>query len=221
MSAEPADVQVSGVTVKFRAGRERLTLNYRDFSLAAGDHAVVLGPSGSGKTTLLHLLAGLITPASGSIRVGTHQLDRMSERARDRYRARTIGYLFQDFHLQPDFTAAENVILGLGLAGVPASERPDRAGSALAAVDLAGHAGRPVRRMSTGERQRVALARAVAHSPGLLLADEPTAHLDRSRAEAALSLLKDTARRLNVSLLVATHDPLVMDAFTHRIEVAS
>ena len=225
-TAEPhnpvaADIEVAGLSARFRLGRERIRLSYADFSVGAGEQAVITGPSGSGKSTLLHLLAGLIPAASGTIRVGAHQLDRMGERARDAYRARNIGYLFQDFHLQPDFTAAENIVLGLGLAGVAAAERRGRALQVLERVDLKRHAHRPVRRMSTGERQRVALARSVAHRPGLLLADEPTAHLDRTRADQAMELLRETAAGLGISLLVATHDPAVMDTFDKRIEVGA
>lgn len=200
--------------------RDRIALGYPDFSVAAGEHVALTGPSGSGKSTLLHVIAGLLVPQQGSVTVGGNVISSLGERQRDRFRARTVGYLFQDFHLTPDYTARENVILGLGLAGVPAAERNARADEVLAAVDMDAAARRPVRRMSTGERQRVALARAVAHRPQLLLADEPTAHLDRDRAAGALALLRNTATSLGVSLLVVTHDPLVMNALPRSIELS-
>lgn len=210
-------LQVSGLKVEFR--RDRITLDYPDFTVETGGQVALTGPSGSGKSTLLHAIAGLLVPAQGSIKVGDVEVNRLGERQRDRFRAQSIGYLFQDFYLTPDYTARENVILGLGLAGVPASERNARAQEVLAAVDIDASARRHIRRMSTGERQRVALARAVAHKPKLLLADEPTAHLDRSRAASALQLLRDTAESLGISLLVVTHDPLVIDALPRGIEL--
>src|SRR5690554_1625475 len=100
-----AFLSVSGVRVEFR--RDRVALEYPDFELGAGEQAALTGPSGSGKSTLLHAIAGLLTPQTGTIRVGTVTVNGLGERARDRFRASRIGYLFQDFHLTPDYTAIE------------------------------------------------------------------------------------------------------------------
>lgn len=208
---------VTGLRVEFR--RDRVALTYPDFTLQPGEQAALTGPSGSGKSTLLNVIAGLLVPRKGTVTLGDTVVNRQGERARDRFRSRRIGYLFQDFHLIPDYTAVENVILGLGLAGVPKNQWQEQARTVLQAVDVDAGTSRHVRRMSTGERQRVALARALAHKPDILLADEPTAHLDRNRAESAINLLRDTAGSLGIGLLIVTHDPLVMDAIPRGIEL--
>ncbi len=201
--------------VRHQYGAE-VALEYPDFRLEQGHQMTITGPSGSGKTTLLHFVAGLIRPSSGSVTVNDLDLTRLSESQRDHFRSRTIGYVFQDFHLMDGYTALENVLLGLGLAS---RQNRARALEVLNLVGLSKRTGHTSRQLSTGERQRVALARAVAHTPKILLADEPTAHLDRARGTAALDLLKSTASSIGASLLVVTHDELVMDAFERRLEV--
>lgn len=212
-------VELRGVRHAFGRGRDPVRLTFPDLDLAPGDHAVVIGPSGSGKTTLLHLLAGLLVASEGTVRVAGRDLATLSEPGRDRYRAASVGYVFQDFHLIDGYTALENVVVGLGLAGVRGAERIARARRALERLGLGGRLQHLPRRLSTGERQRVALARAVAHGPALLLADEPTAHLDRARATDAMALLREVAAELNAVLLVATHDPWVVDGFDRRVEM--
>jgi len=201
--------------IQHRYGAE-VALEYPDFTLEQGGQMVVTGPSGSGKTTLLHFVAGLIRPSSGSVTVNGQDITRLSESERDRFRSRNIGYVFQDFHLMDGYTALENVLLGLGLAS---KQNRERALEVLNLVGLSKRTGHTSRQLSTGERQRVALARAVAHKPKILLADEPTAHLDRERAEGALELLGSTASSIGASLLVVTHDELVMEVFPRRLEV--
>jgi putative ABC transport system ATP-binding protein len=212
-------VELRGVRHAFRRGRDPVRLTFPDVDLAPGDHAVVIGPSGSGKTTLLHLLAGLLVASEGTVRVAGRVLASLTEPGRDRYRAASVGYVFQDFHLIDGYTALENVVVGLGLAGVRGPERAARARRTLERLGLGGRLQHPPRRLSTGERQRVALARAVAHGPALLLADEPTAHLDRARATDAMALLREVAVDLNAVLLVATHDPWVVEGFDRRVEM--
>lgn len=189
------------------------------FSLDRGESLAVVGPSGSGKTTLLHLLAGLRVASSGRVEVDGQNLAQLSEAARDRFRAQKVGYIFQDFYLQEGYTALENVLLGLGIAGTRGSQAVRQAREVLGQVGLSHRLHHTPRRLSTGERQRVALARAIAHRPKLLLADEPTAHLDRSRTEEALKLLIETVEGVGATLVVATHDPVVMQAFPKQVEV--
>jgi putative ABC transport system ATP-binding protein len=193
-----------------------VSLQYPDFSLEAGEQMVITGPSGSGKTTLLHFIAGLRKPIRGKIVLDTLEVTALSENALDAFRAQNIGYMFQDFHLMEGFTALENVVLGLGLSS---KRNKDRALEVLNLVGLAQRVSHIPRKLSTGERQRVALARAIAHRPKLLLADEPTAHLDRKRAVEALELLKSTASQIGASLIVVTHDPLVIGTFERKLEV--
>jgi putative ABC transport system ATP-binding protein len=196
-----------------------VSLPLPDVNLAKGESLLVKGPSGSGKTTLLHLLAGLRVASQGLIEVDGNNLARLSEAARDRFRAERVGYIFQDFYLQDGYTALENVLLGLGIAGLRGSSAMRRAREVLEQVGLGQRLHHIPRRLSTGERQRLALARAIAHRPRLLLADEPTAHLDRKRAKATLTLLTETAQSVGATLIVATHDPLVMQAFPRQVEV--
>ena len=211
-----AEVCLRGVLYRYG---EDVTLCFPDLEIPSGEQAVLLGPSGSGKTTLLHLLAGLRVPSAGEVWVDGRNLATLSEAQRDAYRREQVGYLFQDFYLMEGYTALENVLLGLGIAGVRGARALRQATEILRAVGLGHRLSHPPKRLSTGERQRVALARAVAHRPRLLLADEPTAHLDRSRAATALDLLTQTAKTLGATLVVATHDPWVMERFSLRWEL--
>ena len=211
-----ADVRLLGVTQRFG---EDVTVRFPDLELSWGEQVALLGPSGSGKTTLLHLLAGLRLPSEGEVWVGGVNLAALSEAQRDAYRRKEVGYLFQDFYLVEGYTALENVLLGLGVAGIRGPGAQARAVGVLNELGLGHRLSHPPNRLSTGERQRVALARAVAHRPRLLLADEPTAHLDRTRAATALELLAQTATALEALLIVATHDPWVIERFPRRIEL--
>ena len=194
-----------------------VALTYPDLHLKAGEMLAITGPSGTGKTTLLHLLAGLLRPTSGEVHYGTLNLVGASETARERFRRRNVGYVFQDFHLMPGLSALENVELGLRVAG--ANQPHLRAQETLKRLDLGHRLNQRPGQLSTGERQRVAVARAVAHRPGLLLVDEPTAHLDRNRAGAAMNLLLEAAAGLGATLIVVTHDPLVADSLPTRLEL--
>ena len=214
--------QLSVTGLRLRHGPE-VTLSFPDFEVGQGEHLALVGPSGAGKTTLLHLIAGLLRPDSGRERDlrRPELISALSEAQRDAYRARSVGYVFQDFHLMPGYSALENVVLGLGLAGMRGPAARTRAAEVLTTLGLGSRLRHAPRQLSTGERQRVALARAVAHRPALLLADEPTAHLDRQRAAQAVRLLQDTAAALGSTLMTVTHDLLVMDAFSRRIEIGT
>ncbi|WP_018467749.1 ABC transporter ATP-binding protein [Calidithermus timidus] len=211
-----ADVIMRGVSQRFS---QDLQIRLPDLELSWGQQVALLGPSGSGKTTLLHLLAGLRLPSRGEVWVEGRNLSRLTEAERDAYRRTKVGYLFQDFHLVEGYTALENVLLGLGIAGIRGKAAQGEALAVLRGLGLEHRLSHTPKRLSTGERQRVALARAVAHRPRLLLADEPTAHLDRARAAAALDLLIQTALSLGALLVVATHDPWVMARFPQQIEL--
>lgn len=212
--------QLTVQNVTHRYGPE-VTLAFPSFEVGKGEQLALVGPSGAGKTTLLHLIAGLLRPDTGQISFDGQTISALSESGRDAYRALSVGYVFQDFHLMPGYSALENVLLGLGLAGMRGPQARERAAEVLTELGLVARLRHTPRQLSTGERQRVALARAVAHRPALLLADEPTAHLDRARGVQALKLLQDTAAGLGATLIVVTHDPLVMDAFERLIEVGA
>ncbi|MFN3597309.1 MAG: ABC transporter ATP-binding protein [Rubricoccaceae bacterium] len=193
-------------------------LTVPELHVGQGGRALVLGPSGSGKTTLLHVLAGLLRPTEGHVEVAGQDLLALSEAARDRFRGRHIGIVFQRLHLVGALTVAQNVRLARTLAGLPPDET--RLRQTLAALELEDRANAFPHQLSAGQQQRVAIARAVANAPRVLLADEPTASLDDARAEAVLALLVAQAEATGATLLVATHDRRIMGAFPLRFDLA-
>ncbi len=190
-----------------------------DLTLNANEELALVGPSGSGKTTLLHVLAGLLRPAEGEVEIAGEALTTMPQGRLEAFRAQHVGLVFQDFHLIDGYTALENVVVALAAAGVPIGEAKSRARRLLSDLGLGHRLSHLPKRLSTGERQRVAIARATAANPVVLLADEPTANLDRERGEAALRLLRDVARRADAALVVSTHDPAVKEMFTEVVEL--
>jgi ABC-type lipoprotein export system ATPase subunit len=183
------------------------------FSLAAEEQVAVRGASGSGKTTFLNLIAGILRADRGAIVLDGQALTSLSESGRDRLRARTLGYVFQNFNLLQGYTALENVLLPLHFAGVSGHESRERAAALLDRVGLGSKKNNRPRALSVGEQQRVALARAVACRPSVLLADEPTANLDPENAVRALALLRDIATESGSTLVVVTHDDRVKAEF--------
>jgi putative ABC transport system ATP-binding protein len=191
-------------------GGRKLIVDVPEFSLAAGRQLALRGESGSGKTTFLHLIAGILAADGGSIRLGDQDMAGLGEPARDRLRARTIGYVFQTFNLLQGYTCLENVLLGMSFG--PGADRA-RATAILRRVGLGDRLHHYPRQLSTGQQQRVAVARAMANHPSLVLADEPTGNLDRRNAVEALALIRETCRETGAALLLVTHDPAVLGAF--------
>ena len=180
-----------------------------------GGRLLVLGDSGSGKTTLLHVLAGVLRPDAGRVEVAGQDLYALSEAERDRFRGRHLGLVFQRLHLLGALTVAQNLRLAPALAGLPVEEA--RVREVLAVLDLSEKADAHPRALSVGQQQRVAIGRAVMNRPRVLLADEPTAALDDRRAAAVLDLLVSQAEAHGATLVVATHDRRIMDAFDTRL----
>ena len=191
-----------------------------DLRLEAGEELVLVGPSGSGKSTALHALAGLVT-VRGEANCAGLDLTNATLAQLETHRAKSVGLLFQDFHLLEGYTALENVIAALGLSGMEIRAATLEARGLLERVGLAHRAHQTGARLSTGERQRVALARALAVKPKIILADEPTAHLDAARAADALRLLRELRAELGAALLIATHDPMVIAALPHHVTISS
>ena len=187
---------------KGRAARR--VLDGADIELHAGELVALVGPSGSGKSTLLHLLGGLDRPDSGSIEVAGRQLDRESERGLTELRRRDVGFVFQFFHLIPELTGEENVLLPARLR-TNGGGAPGRARRLIAELGLAEAARRRPAELSGGEQQRLSIARALVNDPRLLLADEPTGNLDQESGHHVLSLLRQVAEGDRAVLLV-THD---------------
>jgi putative ABC transport system ATP-binding protein len=209
-------IALRGVVHRYGAST---VLELAQWSAAAGERWLVLGPSGSGKTTLLHILAGLVRPAAGEVRI--YQKDILSLRgaALDRWRGATVGIVLQALHLVPHLSVRDNLRLAQYLAHLPQDDAA--ISEALAALGVAGKAARRPGELSQGERQRVAVARAVVNGPKLLLADEPTANLDDAAAASAVELLLAEAERRAATLVVATHDARVKAKFRDRLELAA
>ncbi|WP_047395157.1 ABC transporter ATP-binding protein [Chitinibacter sp. ZOR0017] len=173
---------------------------------------VLSGPSGSGKTTLLNLIGALDRPTSGEIILNGQPLSRLNDDQLADFRARQIGFIFQNFNLLPVLSAYENVEYPLILAKVPPQVRRNRVMELLAAVGLADKAQHRPGQLSGGQRQRVAIARALATNAQWILADEPTANLDQATGAAIIALMRQMQRDLQVSFIFSSHDPQVLAA---------
>jgi putative ABC transport system ATP-binding protein len=208
-------IKLRGVTKDYERGDEVLrVLDDVDFDVPEGSFEALMGPSGSGKTTLLNLLAGLDRPTKGSLEVRTARLDQMSDGELARWRANTVGFVFQSYNLLPVLTAAENVELPLLLTPVPGSERRKRAEVALKIVGLENRMSHYPRQLSGGQEQRVAIARAIVNDPALIVADEPTGDLDRASADEILRLLERLNSELKKTIVMVTHDPAAAERAT-------
>ncbi|MDQ1077690.1 ATP-binding cassette domain-containing protein [Pseudoroseomonas cervicalis] len=205
-------VALDGVSYAYGSGElRRPVLREVDLRVAPGEIVLLTGPSGSGKTTLLTLVGALRAMQQGSARVLGQELAGATERQRVTLRRR-IGFIFQAHNLLGFLTARQNVAMALEMAAeLPEAERLDRADAMLEAVGLAEHRHKPPAQLSGGQRQRVAVARALVGAPGLILADEPTAALDKASGQEVVQLMRDLARRRSVAILLVTHDPRILD----------
>ncbi len=201
-------VELTGVHLHLAsAGGEVNILRGLDLSVTAGETIGVVGPSGSGKSTMMMIIAGLERPTSGTVRVAGNDLARLNEDALALFRRRSVGIVFQAFHLVPTMTAVENVAVPLEFARV--AEAFDRAQASLETVGLGNRLAHYPAQLSGGEQQRVAIARAFATEPALLLADEPTGNLDGETSEQVIDVLFEQAERNATTLLLITHDTTI------------
>ncbi len=215
-------LHLANVTVSFPQprGQFQTVLDIGQFDIAPGASCGIAGPSGSGKTTLLHVLCGLLTPERGIVQWGADDFASLGESERDAWRRRNLGLVFQDFHLVPELSALANVLLPFSF-GTP---RPP-VGIAARAREMLRELGiaEPDRRaalLSRGEQQRVAIIRALLPRPRVLIADEPTASLDRANADVIAALLSEQALALGATFIAVSHDPVLLGRMdqTWRIE---
>jgi putative ABC transport system ATP-binding protein len=211
MSAAPPVLELDRVGKRFRPDGPAL-FEQLDFTLRAGEYVAIMGESGVGKSTLLNVIAGLDRIDSGQLRIDGTDIARLDDDALTLLRRRTMGFIFQAFHVLPFLRVLQNVVLPLDLLGTgDEASRRVHALDLLDRVGLRGFEHRYPRELSGGELQRVAIARALVHGPRLVLADEPTGNLDARTAAQVLALLRDQLRAAGASGILITHSPLAAD----------
>jgi putative ABC transport system ATP-binding protein len=210
MAAERAVLRLENLSKGYRADRAPIFEGLH-LELKPGEYLAIMGESGVGKSTLLNLLAGLDAPTTGRIALEDVDLSELDDDERTLLRRRSVGFVFQAFHVLPYLTAAQNVALPLQLLHVPESQRTLRTAQMLSAVGLSAAAGRYARELSGGEVQRVAIARALVHQPRLVLADEPTGNLDPRTAGQILALLRDQIKANAAAGVLITHSRAAAD----------
>lgn len=214
-------LELDRVVKRYRDGTE--TINAVDgvsLTVEPGQFVALYGPSGSGKTTLLMMAAGLSRPDAGSVRLAGREISSLSPAESARFRREEVGIVFQSFHLMPAASALDNAMLKLGSLGLTPGQARERARPWLERLGLAKRMAHMPSEMSMGERQRVVIARALTTRPRLLLADEPTGHLDSKRGREVLQILAEVGSEENIPILLVTHDPnaraFVSDVYTLR-----
>ena len=215
-----AMVVVDHVNMVYRTGPiEVHALKDTTFTVPRGQMLAVRGRSGSGNTTLLNLIGGLDEPESGRVEVDGHEVTALDENGLLALRRNTVGFVFQSFGLIPVLSAAENIGVPMRLVRLSATERDDRVQLLLGLVGLSEHANQRPYELSGGQQQRVAIARALANRPQLLIADEPTGQLDSQTGRSIMQLIQALVRSQNVTAIVATHDPVLLNLADRVIEL--
>ena len=210
-------VEVHGLTKVYgRGATQVIALRGVELSVPAGSLAMIVGPSGCGKTTLISVVAGILDPSDGSCRVLGTDPARMADLDRTAWRARNVGFVFQQFNLLPTLTAAENAAVPLMILGWEWSAAVAEARAALDRLGLSGRGDSLPSELSGGQQQRVAIARALVHRPRLVVCDEPTSALDHDTGQHVMELFREVADRHELTLVVVTHDARIY-RFADRI----
>lgn len=210
------DTVLSSIELSYKYPKG-LHLNFPNIHIEKGQHALLLGDSGTGKTTLLHLLSGLLQPSTGDVILMGQNIAVLNGSRLDAYRAKNMGFIFQEAHLLRNLTVVENIKLAQSLAKLPVDEHAIF--QLLDQLQIKDKATSLPNQLSRGQKQRVAIARALINRPSLLLADEPTASLDDKNTELVLHLLFNLAKHYSSTLLIATHDKRIKDQFTNTYQL--
>lgn len=216
-----SSTMIRGEQLHYRYPEGEFCLQVPLLSISRGESVAIIGPSGSGKTTLLNLLAGIIVPDDGVIRINETTVSELDDASRRDFRIKNLGLVFQEFELLEYLNVVDNVLLPfrISTALIWRSEVRDRAEGLLEQVGLAGKRHRHPSQLSQGERQRVALCRALLPEPLVILADEPTGNLDPVNRDLVIAMMSDYARTNQSTLVTVTHEHDQLDHFQRTIDV--
>lgn len=206
MTAESPIIELKNLTKIYKDGTEFHALDNVNLKIERGEFVAIVGPSGSGKSTLMHLIGLLDTPSSGTLLIDRNDVTKMSDKERSEMRNRMLGFVFQYHHLLPDFTALENVMMPLLIAGKNRKEAMETAKKLLKEVGLEDRMDHRPNELSGGQNQRVAIARALSCSPAIVLGDEPTGNLDTKTGDMIYELLRHLNNEYNQTFIVVTHN---------------
>ena len=213
-------LEIEGVSKKYKNGNSMTTaLKHVSFSLKDGESMAVVGPSGSGKSTFLNIIGGLDKPTEGKVIINGKDITKLNDAELSKFRNKTIGFIFQFFNLQDYLKSYENVMIPLLLAGMDAKEAKLKAISLLEKMHMLNRIEYYPKQLSGGEMQRVAVARSLANDPKILLADEPTANLDKASKNNVLDLFDEICGN-GVSVVMITHDPSVSSRFKNIMQIS-
>jgi len=214
------DIELKQINKTYTKGNNKVVV-HNDFNLTikSGEFVALMGPSGCGKTTLLHLIGGLDKPSAGEVTIADIRIDKLTEAELTRWRAATVGFIFQSHHLLPVLNAEANVELPLMLTHLTKTQRKKHIEAALSLVSMSERAKHLPSELSGGQEQRVAIARAIVSDPKILLCDEPTGNLDRQTADEILSLLAILNKQYNKTIIMVTHDQKAADYATRVINL--
>jgi lipoprotein-releasing system ATP-binding protein len=206
MTEENPIIELKNLTKSYKNGMEFRALDNANLKIEKGEFVAIVGPSGSGKSTLMHLIGLLDTPSSGTLLIDSNDVTKLSDKERSEMRNRMLGFVFQYHHLLPDFTALENVIMPLLIAGKNRKEAKAIAEKLLKEVGLEDRMDHRPGELSGGQNQRVAVARALSCSPAIVLGDEPTGNLDTKTGDMIYELLRRLNKDYNQTFIVVTHN---------------
>jgi len=206
MNDESNIIEIRNLSKVYPGGVEVRALDGIDLDIKKGEFLSIIGPSGSGKSTLLHMIGILDTPSSGTITIDGRDVTEMSEKERSKARNEVLGFVFQYHHLMPDFTALENVMMPLLIAGTGKKDAREIAAGLLEDVGLAERMDHLPSQLSGGQAQRVSVARALANNPGIVIGDEPTGNLDTKSSDMIYDLLRKLNQDKGQTFILVTHD---------------